>query len=1157
MKQVKSRRSAAKSAAYFFLIGWFVLTVMLTGPACNAQLSTTGTINGTVIDQSSAVVPGASVVIAQTETGTVTRTVSNSDGNFAQVGLSSGHYVVTVSNPGFATYRETNIYLGPMATYTVHASLKPSSVATTVTVTGSEAQVQTTTSEISSTISGEEAQDLPLNGRNFEQLGSLMPGVINTSPVATMGTGGYSTNNSLLVNGGTLTEPGGSGEKGAVYYLDGLMISSTVVHDENIVTPNPDQISEIKALQNNYSAQYTLLGASTIVVETKSGTEAFHGGAWEFLRNTDLNATRYFSNQPTDMAWHIFGYHLGGPIFIPHLYNRNRQKTFFYFNQQWVRQKAGAQATGQDALATMRGQGTPNGDLLFPGTNGAKPSPIPGIGGPYGQQYLTDPSKPAGHCNSPTNKSSCFAQDANGNWIIPHARVDQMALLLYNAIAPLPNNLGPGGYSATSSAKDYLNTAPEITNQVNVFGKVDQNLTSKLRLTGEYMVEEQTFKGANAARYGTPWNTNWDVFATDDQGFQLRLTQILSSSMTNQTSVGIGIFNGTHDFGGVHLLSDVPGFHQTLPFTASSLSNYIPSIPISQGWSKLGTGSSYIVPRATELHDTVTDDWSWLQGKHFLQAGFTYYRNTERHWSFPGTPQGYFTFTGAATGNAMADYFLGLANGFNQGNTGVRTVAHNFIVSPYVEESWKLSPRLTLSGGLRFSYMPWPIEQDGYMVAFNPSQFNASNAPVVSAKGVITSTPSYNPTNGLILNGVNGVPQNLTDAKKSYWAPVGGFAWDVYGDGRTSLRGGYGLTYYATAGQGCQEGGCLGYPTVQTVNLAASNFDNPAGNASPATVPNEGGVDLQNYRASHIQTYSLSLQQQFGVNWIATIAGAGSKQGAGSNSTNINQAPPVTQNGVTYDFNPNLNNTANYVNAYYAPYQGYGNINYYANISYSNWDALELSLKHRAGKYLYLSAAYTWSHGLDNYGGFQNSRNIAAAYGNSGNDIPQVFTFSGIYSLPKFEYGRMWKRQVLGGWKYSDMTTIQSGGTGTISLSTSNNGLASRPNLIAPISYPKKWRNTGDQWFSTSSFAKPDNGYFGNMGNNTIRQPGVIVFNMALYKTFPVTERTKLEFRSEFFNVFNHTNPNGPALGFGSASFGQITGAKEAREGQGSLKLTF
>ena len=162
----------------------------------------------------------------------------------------------------------------------------------------------------------------------------------------------------------------------------------------------------------------------------------------------------------------------------------------------------------------MRGQGTPGNELLFPGTSA---SPVPGIGGPYGMAFLTDPSLPAGHCNSKTNHSSCFAQDSNGNWIIPANRVNQNALVLLNALVPLPNNLTGGVYSATSSATDYLNVNPNITKQWDVLGKIDHDINSHLRLMGEYMREEQTFSGANAARFGAPWTTNYDTFITDDQ----------------------------------------------------------------------------------------------------------------------------------------------------------------------------------------------------------------------------------------------------------------------------------------------------------------------------------------------------------------------------------------------------------------------------------------------------------------------------------------------------------------------------------------------------------------------------------------------------------------------------------------------------------------
>ena len=1161
-KKVELRRldrwsAVLKKISLFCILAFCVLLAVSTS---HAQITTTGTINGTVVDQSGAIIPGAKITITQIETRTDTQTLSNSSGNFVQVGLNSGHYDVSVSMNGFEVFRETNIYLEPMATYTVHASLRPGSVATTVTVSSAQAQVQTTTAEISSTISGEEAQELPLNGRNFEQLGSLMPGVINSSPVATMGTGGYSTTNSLLVNGGTTTGSGGSGETGAIYYLDGLWISSNVVHDENIVTPNPDEITEVKALQNNFSAQYSLMGASAVVVETKSGTDTYHGDAWEFLRNTDLNATQYFSKSPTVMNWNIFGYDMGGKLFIPHVYPRQSSKTFFYFNQQWVKQTAGAQTTGEAPLAEMRGQGTPNNELLYPGTSA---SPVPGIGGPYGIAYLTDPSLPAGHCKAGST-TSCFGQDSNGNWIIPANRVDPSALALLNALVPLPNDLTGGAYSATASATDYLDTNPTITDQVDLFGRVDHDINSKLRLTGEYMVEEQNYTAGYQSRFGAPWSTNWDLFETDDQAGQLRLTQILSPTMTNQTSVATGIFDGTHDIGGTHLISQVPGFTQTLPYSGAYVQNYLPSIAPSNGWTKFGTSSNYIVPRATELHDTATDDWSWSHGKHFVQAGFTMFFGTERHWSSPGIAQGYFAFSGYATSNAMPDYLLGLASSFSQGSSGVRTYAHYKIASPYVEETWKVSRRVTVSGGLRYSYMPWPTEQAGFIVDFNPAAFNAAQAPASISTGGIINSPasSYNLTNGLILNGSNGVPLSLSTAHKSYWAPVGGFAWDVFGNGKSSLRGGYGLTYYETAGQGCDEGGCVGYPTVNVLNLTTSNFNNPAGTLSSPSAATESGEALQSYRASHIQTYSLSWQQQFGSSWIASVAGAGSMQGAGSTSININQPKPTTVGGVSYDFNPNLN-TSSYSSAYYAPYQGYGTITYFENIGLSNWDALELSLQHRTTKNLYLTAAYTWSHGLDNFGGFQNSYNTAAAYGNSGNDIPQVFTASVIYYLPRLQYSRLWMRELLGGWQYSDMTTLQSGGTSTMGMSGAgvqgnSLGLATRPDQIAPVTYPKQWRNAGNTWFSTASFEKPQlSGYFGTVGNGTIRDPGTEDFNMALYKTFPFTERLHLQFRAEFFNAFNHTNPSAPNTTVGNAGIGEISGEKEAREGQGSLKLIF
>ena len=1124
MTQIESARSATTRVSWNRAIVTFLFLIGLLS-ACHAQLVTTGTINGTVVDQSGAAVPGASVVITDVGTNTVTRTVSNSDGSFSQVGLQSGNYEVTTASPGFASFKEKGIYLEPTGTYSIHVTLKPGSVTSTVTVTAAPAQVQISTSEISNTVSGEEAQALPLNGRNYEQLGSLMPGVRNTSPVAPMGTGGYTTTNTLSVNGGSLSGLGGQGPSpsGSIYYLDGIWNSASVEHDEPVVLPNPDEIAEVKVMQNNYSAQYTLLGASVVLVETKSGTNSFHGGAWEFLRNTALDATPYFAAKPSVLHWNIFGWNLGGPLFVPRVYNTNKKKTFFYFNQQWVRQTQGQVVRGVSPTADMRA-GT------FPIAGSDSPFLTKTNGG-----WLRDPTK-TGVCNA-TVHTACFPNNQ-----IPPDRIDPNALAILNALAPLPNNPS-GGFD------NYLNTNSNITDQMDVMAKVDHNISSNLRLTGEYFVEEQTFTGANAARMGSPFSTNYDVFSTDDQAGQLRLTQILSPSMTNQTSIATSIFDVTHDFGGIRLLSQLSNFNQVLPYTGGFLQTYVPHITYTGGWSQFGSGASWIIPRATDLHDTITDDWSWLHGKHFLQAGFTMLFGTERHWSTTGQTMGQFHFSGYDTGNAMADYLLGDAATFQQTNNGIRTYAHYPIATPYVEDQWKATQRLTITAGVRGYYMPWPTEQTGYIVAFDPAAFDPAKAPIVSTKGIITPTPTYSQTNGIIQNGINGVPQNLTDAHKYYVAPVVGFAMDVFGDGRTSLRGGYGVTYNESAGQGCDEGGCLGYPVLKQVNLIDANFSNPAGaTAAAISAPGVSGEDLQNYKASFIQTYSLSWQQQFGVNWLVSVAGAGSIVRNGIQEPNINQPKPVPG----YDFDPRLN-TGTYANSYFAPYLGYAGIGFYQNTGKSYWNALEFLLQHRAGHNLYLTAAYTWSHALDNYGGFQNNYNLQAAYGNSGQNIPHVFTASLIYSLPQLQSSRVWKRIVLGGWKYSDMTTIQSGGSGTFGLSTSHNGLASRPNLIAPLTYPKKY----NQWFSTGSFAQPAPGFFGNVGNGTFMGPGLIDFNMAGYKEFPVTHGANLEFRAEFFNIFNHRNPNGPNTSFGNGNFGVITSAKDPREGEVALKLIF
>src|SRR5579872_2716989 len=253
-----------------------------------------------------------------------------------------------------------------------------------------------------------------------------------------------------------------------------------------------------------------------------------------------------------------------------------------------------------------------------------------------------------------------------------------------------------------------------------------------------------------------------------------------------------------------------------------------------------------------------------MHGKHFIEAGVNLLLGTKRQWTTGANTTGDVSFNGTFTGSSIADYLLGDAATFSQGSGGIRKYIHYPIYTPYIQDRWNVTRRLTLTFGFRFLYMPFPHEQTGFMANFNQALFNPANAPVVSQTGVLTVTPTYNPANGMILNGVNGVPLNMTNRHNFYTAPVFGFAWDVFGDGKTALRGGYGINYNRNGGMGaaCSQG-CVNYPIVQSVSLISSNFPNPLGGAPAPLTANSVSAMTLDYRLAQTKTFSLSLQHQF------------------------------------------------------------------------------------------------------------------------------------------------------------------------------------------------------------------------------------------------------------------------------------------------------
>lgn len=1121
-----------------------LISLCIGGSLCKAQLMTTGAINGTVADNSGAIITGADVTITNLGTGTSSHTVSNDVGSFSQVGLAVGNYEVTVTKAGFSSFHETGIYVGPTIVMRVNATLGPSAVVTTVTVQASSAQVQTSTNELSTQVSEEQVGMLPLNGRNYQGLAALMPGVLNLSAGTGLGTGGFNTSNTMSING--------EGNSGSLYTLDGIWNENTGNMTQTSITPNPDEIQQVEVLASNYSVKYNLMGANSVIVQTKSGTGTLHGGAWEYNRLTAEDARNYFSTTVSPVEWNIYGYDLGGPVFIPHHYNSSKERTFFYINQQWVRQKAGGVQTGATPTALMRSG-------IFPTT------------GPYAVT-IKDPTTGIPFQNNQ----------------IPSGEINSGNLTLLNALAPLPNSQG-------TAFNNYTNANPTVTSQLDTMAKVDENITSKIHLMGEIFHLGQLTDNPAALRQGSPFANNFDTFATHNSLAQLQLTQIITATMTNQASVAMNRYIVDHFYGGIILASQVPGFsvagfpYPPIAFPGSP--NWLPQITFSGGWSQFGTRSLNVIPRATDLEDSFTDNWGWLRGKHFIEAGATFLLGTKRQYAggpYPTT--GSFSFNGSRSGSPIADYLLGYAATFTQDNTEFRRFLHYPIYSPYFEDQWTVLSRLTITAGVRYLYMPWSTMQTNFADPFNPALFNPKNAPCVAANGVITTASctnnygnavtaaTYSNANGLYFPGVNGVPNNLTNAHRNYWAPSVGFAWDVFGNGQTALRGGYSINYDKSASSNDCSLTCVDppLPGLAAVSLINVNFPSPTGGtAAPLTAFNFGGEDLQKLQAGKVQTFSLSLQQQFKSNWFVSVAGAGNIGRPLPLQININQPPPVTISGVQYDFNPNLNITGAgaYTSAYYAPYQGYGSIGYNTSFGRAYWDALEFNLRHPVGQNLFLTIAYTWSHNLadtptigpgDENGGLQNAYNPMGDYGNTNLNTPHVFNVSIVYSLPRLQSASALKRNLLGGWRYSDITTVQSGTSltpGLASLGAYGTGPATRPNVvgdhtsgICPNGHSVK---TQQCWFNTSAFAEPLPGYFGKAGVGTILGPGLINFDMAAYKEFQIHERMSLEFRSEFFNIFNHTNFRAVTTTFNNGGNGTVTSAADPHMGELSLRINF
>jgi hypothetical protein len=1097
-------------ARHFYTV--LSLAVFLAYPSLIVA-QTSGTITGTVTDPTGSAIPGATVTVTNVATGVVARTLTTGPGGiYAAESLPVGTYQVSVAASGFQTSVSSNLTLNVADRLGVDFSLKLGATSQRVEVTGAAPQVQTQSGAISDTVSTQQISQLPILDRNFMELQATVPGAIKVAGDE-LGKSFYNQKG-FNINGFDQSMTG--------YQLDGGQNTDVGNATSPMTAPPPDALAEFKVLTSNYSAQYGTAGGAELLAVTKSGTKEFHGDAYDYLRNNALDANNFFLNAAGEsippFRYNDFGYTIGGPFFIPGHYNTDKTKTFFFWDQEWLRETSASTLVAATPTTAMR-----SGDFSAVGPLTNPINPLTG-------QPLVAPG--GGPC-------------VTGSQINPGCINNNVSLLL-NQDFPSPT---------TSGFYNYITGAHTGQNWGEQIIRVDQNVSDKIKAFVRFIHDSWIENDPTVMWSGDAFPTLHSQFDVPSRNFTAKITTVINPSLLNEIA-----YNYNSNYGsstppamiikGAYQLPS--GYNAVNPLNPGY--NVVPDMNFGQGYG--GISSLWGPWWAHHNVSQFIDDLTKQAGSHSLKAGVTtMFSITPVQSQTSPSLQGAYSFDGSFTGNAVADSLLGLPVSYSELN-GFREPYYNFHqTEAYIQDDWKVTRRLTLNLGLRWFFIPHVYGQN--LSTFEASQYNPSQAPTVTPEGLIVAN-SGNLLNGIIVAGKNGVPIGLVQNHYNTPAPRFGFAYDPTGSGKWAIRGGYGIGYHRIEGNDSY--GLVGNPPFSSIpTFFNAPFDNPAsGVAAPLTPVSLGYLDPV-YDLPTVQSWSLNVQRALSSNTILSVAYVGTHGTHLEYGNNINQPLPT----MGYDFDPRIACTpttpypcATRVSTdHVRPYQGWSSISGTVPVGHSNYDSLQVNFQRRMTNGLSFGAAYTWSKtwGLMSYP--QNPYDEYADYGLTSFSRTNVLAVNYVYELPFFHSLTGVAGTVLKGWETTGIITVESGFPLTMGLSTPTQGLATRPDVVSgqSPSGPK----TVAEWFNTNAYTAPPFGFYGNAGVSTVTGPGLDNWNLGFFKNFAIRESMSFQFRAEFFNIWNRANFNSVATTVGAGGFGQVTGASDPRITQLALKFLF
>jgi Carboxypeptidase regulatory-like domain/TonB-dependent Receptor Plug Domain len=1215
-----------------------VVVLVFAMTFAHAQDASTGSISGTITDSSGALIKGATVILINTDRNHVERTLTtSSSGFFTATALPLGTYTVKVSDGGFKTDAVTGLVLHVSDALTVNRTLIAGNANETITVTADQARVNLEDSTSAGLINSDQISEMPLSTRNYESLLNLQPGVAfggGTDQLARgpVGVDGASSTVAFSVNGGRTTSNG--------WTIDGADNLDRGANLTLYTYPSPDAIAEFKTLRGQYSAQFGRNASGQIDVVTKSGTNAIHGTAYEYIRNDYFDANGYANDfldtRISPYRYNDFGFSFGGPVYIPKIYN-GRDKTFFFISEDWLRQIS----YNSNVAAIVPMASERNGDFSQSGIK-------------VGSAWTTGPVTvcTAYTTNTTTQVNTCTA---TGTQVTNYSPAAQAYLKdLYSRI-PVPqstydlaHNLDP--HTLLSSFRNVLNNLNSVV-------RIDQQFGQKLTVFYRYM--HDTFpETLGQGQFTTSAIPGANVTSVVNPGTQHLGHGTYVFNPTLLLNVGYAFSNGNIVSTPAGFLGSAQSPDINIPLPYSNTVGLVPSIAVS-GMSSLA-GSVAYTDHGTNHQGF--GDVTKIFHKHTFITGFSYNHYQKLENNTTGT-QGSFGFgndsafsnvptnslSGAGEAQAFANFLTGNANsGYSQLSKDPVTDIKSSLYEAFLQDNWKITPRLTLNLGVRYSYYGQPWDARGQLSNFDPATYSASAAPTISTTGLICFTGTCNQKNSNAgqstspnsnadyngINYINGMIFNAPSAANNHqaspygnkvgtaqntnFAPRFGFAFDVFGDGKTSFRGGYGwsfddaeVSYYETTVFDNP-------PAVATYSVSQTSFDSPAGGALTALSTTPGRIQAVplNYKTPYVQQYSLDLQQAITPTLILDVGYFGDHGTHLLGALEINQPVPgayvgkvAPQNSGSACLDPDtgtasfLNSTCDRVLNQIKPYLGYFAIDALRNIFSSNYNSLQVKVtKHFKGK-TYIDANYTWSRDLTNaqadYTGFiQNIYNINGDYGRAAVDRNNIINLDGVYELPWYREQKGLTGRLIGGWELSAIYAIDSGlpltasassayspsynlpGSGTsvfngrtnTGYETDNAGLSVlgntdaglRPNQIGDPNSGNgiKIHNKGYNalWFYSGAFAAPSPNSIipGTAKRGTIQGPGFNRADLGIFRNFRIYNRLNFQFRAEAFNVANHTNVNSVSTAIGSATtFGEVTGYRDARILQFAGKFNF